>query len=53
MTWLEDLLLILLLECHAVIDILVPDLDPVDGLILAHWINIFLDDIAIINLVGL
>lgn len=40
MTGLEDLLLVLTLEGHPVVDILVTHLDAVDGLVLAHRVDV-------------
>ena len=44
---LEHLFLVLALKVHAVVYILVTDLDPLDRLILAHGVDILLHDVGL------
>ena len=39
--WLEHLLLVLLLQVHAIVNVLVSNLDSIDWLVLAHWVDVF------------
>ena len=50
MARLEHLLLVLTLKCHSIIDVLVTDLNLLDRFEFAHWVDVFLDDIAILLL---
>ena len=50
---LEHLLLVLLLQAHAVIDVLVAHLDLIDRLVFAHRVDIFLDDVRFFYLIRL
>jgi hypothetical protein len=43
--WLEDLLLVLGPKGHSVIDIFVAYKDLIDWLVLAHWVDVFLDNV--------
>ena len=53
MSWLEHLLLVLTSERHSIVNIFVSHLDAIDWFILAHWVDIFLHDVALNILVGL
>ena len=53
MSWLEHLLLVLTSERHTIVDILVSHLDAINWFILAHWVDIFLHDVAFHFLIGL
>ena len=53
MARLEHLLLVLLLQAHAVIDVLVAHLDLIDRLVFAHRVDIFLDDVRFFYLLRL
>ena len=50
MARLEDLLLVLTLKRHSIIDVLVTDLNFLDRFVFAHWVDVFLDDIAVLLL---
>ena len=45
--WLEYLLLVLRLESHAIVDIVIADINTIDGLVFAHRINVFLHNIRL------
>lgn len=50
---LEDLLLVLLLQAHAIVDVLVAHLDLIDRLVFAHRVDVFFDDIRFFLLIRL
>lgn len=50
MTRLEDLLLVLTLKCHSIIDVLITDLNLLDRFVFAHGVDVFLDDITVLLL---
>ena len=50
MSWLEDLLLVLAFEGHSIVDVLLLDMDSVDGLELAHWVCVLFDHLRLLLL---
>ena len=48
MAWLEDLLLVLLLEGHPVVNVFVADVDTFNWLILLHRVDVFFDNIRLL-----
>lgn len=47
MTRLEDLLLVLALKGHSVVDILVADIDSVNGFVNLHWVNVLRNHVGL------
>lgn len=47
MSWLEHLFLVLLPEAHPVVDVFLSDLDFLDRLVLAHGVDVFLNDVRL------